>query len=227
MSASRTNFKRSCTLSKAYAVALVVFLSSCAAPRTDQTRLEGVQKARQDFMRSAIADIQAEVGSRPHPRGAALEVAFLVPFGDWDYYFVDGGRIRWTPSLGQPSYEPVTVPAGFVTDLTSIPRPFWQLLRPEGRYAYAAVVHDYLYWVQTRPRAEADDILRLAMEDSKVEPATVAAIFTAVRTFGQSSWDANAKLKKAGERRFLRERPEDFTISWDVWKKRPNVLKDE
>jgi hypothetical protein len=46
---------------------------------------------------------------------------------------------------------------------------FWSALRPDGEYAYAAVVHDYLYWTQSRSREEADQILKMAMEDSEVE----------------------------------------------------------
>ena len=55
--------------------------------------------------------------------------------------------ISWRPGDGQSRYPPVVVPTGFVTDLASIPRVFWSVLRPDGEYAYAAVIHDYLYWV--------------------------------------------------------------------------------
>ncbi len=41
-----------------------------------------------------------------------------------------------------------TVPAGFRTDLTSVPRPFRWLIDVGGDHAPAAVLHDYL----TRPR---------------------------------------------------------------------------
>ena len=50
--------------------------------------------------------------------------------------------ISWTPNPGQDAYGAVTVPTGFVTDFASIPRIFWSALRPDGEYAYAAVVHD-------------------------------------------------------------------------------------
>src|SRR3954465_12618405 len=63
----------------------------------------------------------------------------LVPFGDWDYYYVQaqvrGGReiysgpgITWTPNQLDPETK-VEVPVGFVTDLTSVPRGFWTALR--------------------------------------------------------------------------------------------------
>src|SRR5947199_120869 len=77
----------------------------------------------------------------------------------------------WKPNAGQ-TFKPVGVPEGFVTDLTSIPKIVWGFnLRPEGPYAYAAVVHDFLYWTQDRSRDEADKIFLIAMGDSKVGAA--------------------------------------------------------
>jgi Protein of unknown function (DUF1353). len=150
----------------------------------------------------------------------------LVPFKDWDFYYLKGSSEVWTPDPGQ-KYQPVVVPVGFVTDLASIPKVFWSSgLRPEGSYAYAAIVHDYLYWTQDRPREEADNILREAMQDSKVGNLVLDAIYRAVRLAGESAWKNNAKLKASGEKRILREFPTDFTISWEEWKKRPGVFKD-
>lgn len=37
-----------------------------------------------------------------------------------------------------------SVPLGFITDLASVPRVLWALLPPHGRYAKAAILHDYL-----------------------------------------------------------------------------------
>jgi hypothetical protein len=42
------------------------------------------------------------------------------------------------------SLTTITVPAGFVTDFASVPKLFWNLLPPTGRYGKAAVVHDVL-----------------------------------------------------------------------------------
>jgi len=54
-------------------------------------------------------------------------------------------------------------------------------LHPKGRYAYAAIVHHYLYWTQTRTRDEAGQILQFAMEDPTVDRTTLFAIYQAVR----------------------------------------------
>lgn len=38
----------------------------------------------------------------------------------------------------------VEVPAGYITDLASVPRIFWRILPPFGEYSSASIVHDYL-----------------------------------------------------------------------------------
>lgn len=150
----------------------------------------------------------------------------LVPFKDWDYYYTKGRSATWTPNEGQ-QYKMVKVPAGFVTDLTSVPQWAWSSgVRPEGPYAYAAIIHDYLYWDQTRPKEEADSIFLLAMEDSKVDATLRRTIYEAVRLGGLSAWRRNAKLKAEGEKRFLRQYPSDFTIGWAEWKLRQGVFWD-
>lgn len=132
--------------------------------------------------------------------------------------------ISWTPNPGQERYEAVTVPHGFVTDFASIPRVFWSVLRPDGEYAYAAVVHDYLYWTQIRSREEADDILKMAMEDFDIGAMTVGTIYNAVRLGGQMAWNGNADKKKNGEQRVLTQFPQDPRITWEDWKQRPGVF---
>ncbi len=133
--------------------------------------------------------------------------------------------ISWTPNLGQDAYGPVTVPTGFVTDFASIPRIFWSALRPDGEYAYAAVVHDYLYWTQTSSREEADYILKMAMDDFEVGAVAVGAIYGAVRVAGSVAWNGNAKKKAQGEKRVLTRLPQDPRMTWGDWKQRPGVFE--
>ena len=65
------------------------------------------------------------------------------------------------------------------------------------------------------------------MEDSKVDSVTIETVYQAVRRFGEAAWGNNSRLKKSGERRILNRFPEDFTISWNDWKKQPDVFKEE
>lgn len=84
-----------------------------------------------------------------------------------------------------PSADVIRVPAGFVTDLASIPRVMWNLLPPHGRYAKAAIVHDYMYASASGPRAKADRIFFEAMRVLKVKMSVALLMYTAVRFFGR------------------------------------------
>lgn len=135
--------------------------------------------------------------------------------------------IAWLPNPGQ-SHNRVDVPPGFVTDFASIPRAFWSFLPPDGEYAYAAVLHDYLYWKQSRSREESDEILKFAMEDLKVGVITTGTIYSAVRVGGGSAWDSNKQAKAGGEKRLLKidKLPNDPTTRWEDFKKRQDVFAD-
>lgn len=144
----------------------------------------------------------------------------IVPFADWDYYYTKE-PLDWRAKAGvQMTPAQVSVPAGFVTDLASIPSVLWSVLPPAARYSYAAIIHDYLYWFQPCSRAEADTVLEAAMEDLKVSAAKIAIIYNAVRLEGGSAWDNNAELRQAGQRRVLKKFPSEATTTWDDWKNR-------
>lgn len=59
--------------------------------------------------------------------------------------------------------EEIIVPAGFVTDLASIPRIFRALIPQNGRHRLAAIVHDYLVRLDGFDRRLADRIFLEAM----------------------------------------------------------------
>lgn len=136
--------------------------------------------------------------------------------------------ISWKPGPdAPPKLEAVEAPTGFVTDLASIPPVFFSMLRADGEYTYPAIIHDYLYWTQTRPRDIADEIFRASMQDFNIAPKTITAIYNAVRVFGQSAWDGNAELKRKGERRILKpDVSPPARASWSDWKTRPDIFAD-
>ncbi len=180
------------------------------------------------FMKTVVADQIREARRqealdrkerRPNPREVhhMVSVGIPVPFADFDYYYIDG-TMHWEPDPRQ-KYPTVTVDTGFCTDLTSVPQVFWTALPKTGRYAYAAVIHDYLYWTQTTSRNTADEILLAVMKDTKVSDLTAQAIYQGVRAGGNSAWAANAKSKASGEKRFLIEFPKKGQlVSWQEWK---------
>jgi hypothetical protein len=145
----------------------------------------------------------------------------VTRFADAVWYLSRG--IDWSPGPGQ-QLPSVSVPVGFVTDFASIPRALWVALPRDGDYVWAAVVHDYLYWYQTTTKDIADDVLNAAMIDFKIPTADRLAIYEGVHLGGLSSWIGNAQLKQNGEKRILKQFPKSPTISWEDWKKRPDVF---
>jgi hypothetical protein len=151
---------------------------------------------------------------------------YLSRFAEPVYYLLK--PIAWRPDPGviaQRSLKSVEVPAGFVTDLASVPRAFWSLLRPDGRYVYPAIIHDFLYWTQDRHRSDADMILKTGMEEFSVDAATTAAIYHAVRLGGGVSWQNNIELRMRGERRILKKFPNDPRTTWSSWKRTADVFQ--
>lgn len=141
-----------------------------------------------------------------------LEVS---PFADGTYWFL-------TSTLNyeiEDTDVTVEVPRGFVTDFTSIPRPFWSILPRWGSYGPPAVVHDFLYWDQQCSREQADKIFLAAMKESNVGSVREYLIHKAVRWGGSFSWDSNSKSKKKG---VLRVIPED-----QIPRKNPNLTWEE
>ncbi len=114
--------------------------------------------------------------------------------------------------------EIVEIPRGFVTDFASVPRLFWTVFPPCGKYTSSAVLHDYLYWNQSFKcdRKCADDILLLAMKEANVDELTSNVIYTAVRLGGKSSWKDNTKAKSKGTIRIILEAFTNFD-PYDTW----------
>ena len=97
----------------------------------------------------------------------------------------------------------VTVPRGFVTDFTSIPRPFWTLLPRWGKYGAPAVVHDFLYWDQRCTREQADQIMKIAMGENQVGWFRRGLIHRGLRWGGALAWRNNASRRRSGEIRVV------------------------
>jgi hypothetical protein len=90
------------------------------------------------------------------------------------------------------SQDSIIVPVGFVTDFASIPPALQSLIQQNGPYLLPAVVHDYLYWMQTCTRDQSDRLLLLGMIENEVSKFDRQAIYNAVRAAGSFAWKANA-----------------------------------
>ncbi len=174
----------------------------------------GTAVARLAFMTELLRPLRGIVGP-PVP---------IVPFHNWDYYYITQ-NLTWDPDTAdKENYESVTAPRYFVTDLASIPEPFWSALPPTGPYSYPAIIHDWMYWTQPHARsgdddrAYADGVLKLAMAELKVPALKAVAIYEAVRAFGAGAWAGNADARGGGEKRVLKRVPTDARTTWAEWK---------
>lgn len=111
----------------------------------------------------------------------------------------------------EDSGNSIDVPTGFMTDFASIPRPLWAILPRWGKYGNAAVIHDYCYWEQSRPRKEADLIFREAMGVLEVPAFTAGLMYWAVKLFGHFAWLGNTQMKVKGLSRIAKAMPEKST----------------
>ncbi len=82
-----------------------------------------------------------------------------------------------------------TVPAGFYTDLASIPVwvPKW-IAQKVGPHIEAAVVHDHIYEALTYPKEVADALFRYIMDHDGVNGFMSWYMYTAVRLGGKGAY---------------------------------------
>lgn len=146
---------------------------------------------------------------------------YLVLLDNRDAPAIRAGRSLWalqrpmTYHAGPEQQDTIVVPAGFVTDLASIPRLVWTFYPPDGPWVKAPVVHDFLYDTQgdglwgrqadgvsrasPYSREEADGILLEGMIDRRIGWLERTVIWIAVRLGGHGGW------RRAGELRAQRE----------------------
>ncbi len=110
----------------------------------------------------------------------------------------------------------VDIPMGFLTDGASVPRLFWNLIPPWGKYGQATVVHDYLcehgQIVQNDKtvqitRKQTDKIFKEAMQVLDVPKWKVWTMTTAVNLYRKATRKVKPVLtcKKAMIEDLIRE----------------------
>lgn len=108
----------------------------------------------------------------------------------------------------------IKVPAGFVTDYASVPKPLWSMYSPHSQYSRAAVVHDYLYWTRKCSRVQADRLFLIAMKESSVPEATRQYVYAGVNRYGEEPWESNKAERKRGTPRIVPLTRRDFPPNW-------------
>jgi hypothetical protein len=95
----------------------------------------------------------------------------------------------------------ITVPAGFVTELGSVPK---RLQGWEGKTDVSmapAVFHDYLYWTQACTQDEADAVMHVAMTALGMSNAKAAQTYKSVNTTGSTVFKSNGEQRRNGAAR--------------------------
>jgi hypothetical protein len=147
-----------------------------------------------------------------------LDVLDVTPYGDGVTWYLNK---PFDYDLGvEGSGNTITIPVGFTTDFASVPKAFWNLLPPWGKYGCACVLHDWLYWNQATDRVTADNILREAMEVCKVSVVDINIIYEGVRIGGQHAWDNNTTMKANGYSKVVDHAPTSVLDlpDWKVFK---------
>jgi hypothetical protein len=110
---------------------------------------------------------------------------------------------------------------GFVTDGASVPHSLQWLYNPFGKYIKAAVIHDYLYSTYNNTginRTLADKIFIFIMKETGVDNRTRRKFYTAVRCFGEPSWQS--KLENEGYKdRAIIDRTKEAREYYNHWYK--------
>lgn len=101
-------------------------------------------------------------------------------------------------------YE-LLVPAGFRTDLASVPLWLLWFISPWGNHQRAAVFHDVAYREQKTSRIKADAEFYEMMTRDGVPSFKAYLMYLAVRMCGWAAWEdnrqANAQARATGEAR--------------------------
>jgi hypothetical protein len=86
-------------------------------------------------------------------------------------------------------WQRIIVPAGFESNLASVPWWMWWIFPPVDDYFFSVILHDYLYTGATSlTRGTADAFMREAMIPDGVSPFRRRVMYYGVRLFGACWW---------------------------------------
>lgn len=86
----------------------------------------------------------------------------------------------------------IVVPKGFKIDFATIPRIFWSIIAPIGKWTLPSVLHDYLYdcgYKYGISRKQADKIFYDAMVKSHVARIIANVMWFCVRVFARKYYN--------------------------------------
>ena len=116
----------------------------------------------------------------------------VEPFEYYTEHICDGLPVREVDG-SMFVVQIIGVPRSYVTDLASVPRALWTVFPPHGRYAKAAIVHDYLYSNAIGSKRWADRVFFEAMGILGVPKWRKWTMYWAVRLFGRGNYNKGKK----------------------------------
>lgn len=129
----------------------------------------------------------------PEPALVPIYVAWRPDDGLWKLTIpyvrrttVEPSRYGYASEQDDPTL--IQVPIDFLTDFATVPRLLWPLLPPIGRYAGAALIHDFLYAKSIKGRSWADAVFLDLMKQDGVGWLTRHVLWASVRVFGRGFW---------------------------------------
>lgn len=110
----------------------------------------------------------------------------------------NGARFRTCDELNVLiDNNPYSVPAGFDTDLASVPNLFWSVLSPaEAKMMAPAILHDYMYQCPNiLSRRYADDVFYSALVQEDMRVSSAYQMYSVIRMFGDKYFKEGAKCE--------------------------------
>lgn len=100
-------------------------------------------------------------------------------------------------------FADILVPAGFVSDLASVPWFFRRLIGQRGRFNRAALIHDWLYFTGRFDRETADKIFLKIMKEDGVCGWKRTAMYAAVRAGAWGVWNEHRARSRTETQRLI------------------------
>lgn len=106
-------------------------------------------------------------------------------------------------STDGPFWHKIEVPQGYMSDLTSVPRPARSIVSRVGPHLEAAILHDWLYdacdvygWKPKPYMKEfADSVMKIAMKHARVRKWRISVTYRAVHWWGGRKFKRKSRFR--------------------------------
>jgi hypothetical protein len=125
-----------------------------------------------------------------------VQISYLYSYNSRKYW-----RLCKEITVRLSTGEVISMPEGFYTDLSSVPKWLWSFERPFGDFLFAALVHDYLYASKHWPDQKKADQEMLYWSKTINSSRRANRIdnylrYYAVRLFGWTVWNSKSTIQR-------------------------------